>query len=91
MPMQVGVLTVRIVRASRLRGANLDGSSDPYVRVRACGVEKRTRVVWRNLNPVWEEEIWFMSALQVTAPCDVTGPRFELPKLLGACVSSVSR
>ena len=31
--------------------------SDPYVIVRAAGVEQKTPVIMNNLNPVWEDQM----------------------------------
>lgn len=54
----VGILHVKIIRASQLSKKDILGSSDPYVKLRFCGerfATKRTSVKMNNLNPVWNE------------------------------------
>ena len=60
----VGKLHVTIRGATRLKNADLMGTSDPYVQV-ALGSRKvpplptdgfRTKTVYNNLNPAWNEE-----------------------------------
>ncbi|PRP78686.1 hypothetical protein PROFUN_13425 [Planoprotostelium fungivorum] len=53
---------IKIVEAKRLRSADPDGGSDPFVIVKMKGLFKKkfkTKVINHNLNPVWEEEFEF--------------------------------
>ncbi|KAI3822590.1 hypothetical protein L1987_10184 [Smallanthus sonchifolius] len=56
----VGILRVKVVRASDLLKMDLIGSSDPYVKLKLSGgriiPSKKTSVKFKNLNPVWNEE-----------------------------------
>lgn len=54
----IGVLTVKIVRGSRLVIRDFM-SSDPYVLVTVENQTKKTRVINSCLNPVWNEELSF--------------------------------
>ncbi|KYQ96901.1 hypothetical protein DLAC_04218 [Tieghemostelium lacteum] len=55
------VVTIKIVNARNLIAADLNGKSDPFVRVRVPGVDKKkaptTKVIQKNLNPDWNEVI----------------------------------
>ncbi|KAG2375070.1 hypothetical protein C9374_010074 [Naegleria lovaniensis] len=49
-------LTLRVESASNLVSADLNGYSDPFVDVSINGgYEKRTSIIKKNLNPVWNE------------------------------------
>ncbi|KAL8923631.1 MAG: hypothetical protein Q9172_003055 [Xanthocarpia lactea] len=53
------VFTIKIVEAEDLKACDMNGSSDPYV-VLGDEYQKRlakTRVVYRNLNPRWDESV----------------------------------
>lgn len=53
------VFTIKIVEAEDLKACDMNGSSDPYV-VLGDEYQKRlakTRIVYRNLNPRWDESI----------------------------------
>ena len=53
-----GILRVTLHRASGLRPADLNGLSDPYVKLQvrpSHGGTRKTKVVSRSLDPVWEE------------------------------------
>jgi stromal membrane-associated protein len=52
----LGMLKVRIVRGINLAVRDLL-SSDPYVCATLGGQSAKTKVVNRNLNPVWDEEL----------------------------------
>ncbi|KAJ0670959.1 putative C2 domain, synaptotagmin-like mitochondrial-lipid-binding domain, C2 domain superfamily [Helianthus annuus] len=56
----VGILHVKVVRASDLLKMDLLGSSDPYVKLKLSGgriiPSKKTSVKPKNLNPEWNEE-----------------------------------
>ncbi|KAI4173759.1 MAG: hypothetical protein LQ343_002762 [Gyalolechia ehrenbergii] len=53
------VFTIKIVEAEDLKACDMNGSSDPYV-VLGDEYQKRlakTRIVYRNLNPRWDESV----------------------------------
>ncbi|KAH9319597.1 hypothetical protein KI387_021366, partial [Taxus chinensis] len=52
----VGLLKVRVAKGKNLAIRDLK-SSDPYVVVSLGNQMVRTRVVRKNLNPVWDEEL----------------------------------
>ncbi|XP_044475979.1 synaptotagmin-2-like [Mangifera indica] len=55
----VGILSVKILRATKLQKKDLIGSSDPYVKLKLTEEKlsgKKTSVKHRNLNPEWNEE-----------------------------------
>ena len=59
-----GVLRVLVRRASGLKGADRGGtSSDPYVVIKIGAQEQRTRIIKRDLNPVWEQTLEFRGSL----------------------------
>lgn len=51
-----GVLTITIKQAYDLMAADSNGLSDPYVIVRCGKQELKTKVVEKNLNPIWNEQ-----------------------------------
>ncbi|KAH3756640.1 hypothetical protein Pelo_11581 [Pelomyxa schiedti] len=52
----MSLYTLKVVRASKLRAMDANGFSDPFVEVPTFkGKNKCTKVVQRNLNPVWNE------------------------------------
>ncbi|KAJ9704429.1 hypothetical protein PVL29_002821 [Vitis rotundifolia] len=55
----VGILTVKVLRAMKLKKKDLLGASDPYVKLRLTEDKlpsKKTTVKHKNLNPEWNEE-----------------------------------
>lgn len=55
----VGILTVKVLRAMKLKKKDLLGASDPYVKLKLTEDElhsKKTSVKHKNLNPEWNEE-----------------------------------
>ncbi|CAN0909228.1 SYT3 [Linum grandiflorum] len=54
----VGILNVKVVRATKLMKADIVGTSDPYVKLSLSGDKlsaKKTTIKKQNLNPVWNE------------------------------------
>lgn len=55
----VGILNVKIVRATKLKKKDFMGASDPYVKLKLTEEKlpsKKTTVKHKNLNPEWNEE-----------------------------------
>lgn len=55
----VGILNVKVVRATKLKKKDLMGASDPYVKLKLTEdklLAKKTTVKHKNLNPEWNEE-----------------------------------
>ncbi|GMN35820.1 hypothetical protein TIFTF001_005549 [Ficus carica] len=55
----VGILSVKVLRAMKLKKKDLLGASDPYVKLKLTEdklVAKKTTVKHKNLNPEWNED-----------------------------------
>ncbi|KAL5836521.1 hypothetical protein ACOSQ4_016018 [Xanthoceras sorbifolium] len=52
-------LTVRVLEARNIPSMDLNGLSDPYVRLQLGKQRSRTKVVKKSLSPTWEEEFIF--------------------------------
>ena len=66
-----GRLTVTVVKAINLKSMDINGKSDPYVKISGIGQAVKTNVINNNLNPIWNETFHFF--------VDVANPN---PKLL---------
>ncbi|KAJ6231168.1 centrosomal protein of 76 kda [Anaeramoeba flamelloides] len=50
---------VHLIRGVNLRSADPNGFSDPFVIVEFGGFKQRTKVIYRSLDPIWEETLYF--------------------------------
>ncbi|XP_044466420.1 uncharacterized protein LOC123196445 isoform X2 [Mangifera indica] len=55
-----GWIELVIVEGRDLVAADLRGTSDPYVRVQYGDLKKRTKVIYRTLNPQWNQTLEFL-------------------------------
>ncbi|KAF3438565.1 hypothetical protein FNV43_RR21328 [Rhamnella rubrinervis] len=54
-----GWIELVLIEARDLVAADLRGTSDPYVRVQYGNLKKRTKVMFRTLNPQWNQTLEF--------------------------------
>ncbi|GAB2292865.1 AT3g18370/MYF24_8 [Dionaea muscipula] len=53
------VIELVVIEAKDLVGADLRGTSDPYVRVHYGNVKRKTKIMYRTLNPEWNQTFEF--------------------------------
>eukprot|EP00026_Physarum_polycephalum_P024212 Phypoly_transcript_30327.p1 GENE.Phypoly_transcript_30327~~Phypoly_transcript_30327.p1 ORF type:complete len:119 (+),score=20.26 Phypoly_transcript_30327:64-420(+) len=50
---------VKVVKARNLPAMDINGKSDPYCKLSVREKQVRSRIVYEDLNPIWEEEFFF--------------------------------
>lgn len=53
-------LLVHVMEARNLQAMGLNGPSDPYVKLQLGKQRAKTKVIKKNSNPVWNEELSFL-------------------------------
>ena len=59
-----GVLRVRLSHALGLKSADSNGFSDPYVKLTIAKEKRTSKIVYKTLDPVWNETLTLPGTLQ---------------------------
>eukprot|EP00742_Colponemidia_sp_Colp-10_P008469 GILJ01009176.1.p1 GENE.GILJ01009176.1~~GILJ01009176.1.p1 ORF type:complete len:1090 (-),score=186.68 GILJ01009176.1:145-3414(-) len=66
-----GLLLVHLMRAENLPAADFNGLSDPYCTLELGGVKERSPVVFKDLNPTWNQKYEFVVADVLTQSLNI--------------------
>ena len=58
-----GTVTITVHKATRIKAADISGTSDPYITIRCNGQVHTTKVIPKTLNPRWNETFTFQGTL----------------------------
>lgn len=84
----VGILNVKVLRATKLRKKDLLGASDPYVKLKLTEDKlssKKTTVKHKNLNPEWNEEFSLVVKDPETQALDIMVYDWEQVTIVHSC------